>query len=118
VDFDQVSKGSKYKVDGLGEVLVATGDKGFAKYNGIDLTGIKNISFMGLYMQGQTVGGTLELRTGSPTGNLVGSAEINASNKFNIPVNVSGVQDLFFVFVNPKGGDGALFGVKDFLFEN
>ena len=118
VDFDQVSKGSKYKVDGLGEVLVATGDKGFAKYNGIDLTGIKNISFMGLYMQGQTVGGTLELRTGSPTGNLVGSAEINASNKFNIPVNISGVQDLYFVFVNPKGGDGALFGLKDFLFEN
>jgi cytochrome c len=28
VDFDQVSKGSKYKVDGLGEVLAATGDKG------------------------------------------------------------------------------------------
>ena len=118
VDFDQVSKGSKYKVDGLGEVLVATGDKGFAKFSGIDLTGIKNISFMGLYMQGQTVGGTLELRTGSPTGNLVGSAEINASNKFNIPVNISGVQDLYFVFVNPKGGDGALFGLKDFLFEN
>ena len=73
---------------------------------------------MGLYMQGQTAGGILELRTGSPTGNLVGSAEINASNKFNIPVNISGVQDLYFVFVNPKGGDGALFGVKDFLFEN
>jgi cytochrome c len=118
VDFDQVSKGSKYKVDGLGEVLAATGDKGFAKYNGIDLTGIKNISFMGLYMQGQTSGGILELRTGSPTGNLVGSAEINASKKFNIPVNVLGIQDLYFVFVNPKGGDGALFGLKDFLFEN
>lgn len=56
MDFDQVSKGSKYKVDGLGEVLAATGDKGFAKYSGIDLTGIKNISFMGLYMQGQTAG--------------------------------------------------------------
>jgi len=73
---------------------------------------------MGLYMQGQTTGGILELRTGSPTGNLVGSVEINASKKFNIPVNISGIQDLYFVFLNPKGGDGALFALKDFLFEN
>lgn len=118
VSYDEVSKGMKFKVEGLGEILAATGDKGFAKFANIDLTGIKKISFMGMYMAGQTIGGNLELRTGSPTGTLIGSVEIKASKQYEIPVNVAGVKDLYFVFVSPTGAEGALFGLKDFLFEN
>ena len=118
VTADEISKGMKYKAEGIGEILAATGDRGFAKFGGIDMTGIKNISISALYMAGQTIGGNLELHVGSPTGTLLGSIEVNSSKAYNIPVNSTGAQDLYFVFVNTKKVEGALFGLRELNFEN
>jgi hypothetical protein len=35
-----------------------------------------------------------------------------------MPVSVSGVNDLYFVFVNPGAGEKALYALKEFFFEN
>jgi cytochrome c len=108
----------KTKVDGLGEILVATGDQGYASFNQIDLTGIKNINISAFVLPGQTAGGKLELHLGSPTGKLAGSIDIQKAGQTAMPVAVTGVNDLYFVFVNPGAGDKPLYALKEFFFEN
>ncbi|WP_425423628.1 PQQ-dependent sugar dehydrogenase [Streptomyces megasporus] len=66
-------------------------------------------------------GGTLEIRTGSPTGRLIGSARIEPTGGWEKYTDVttpikrapSGTTTLYLVF---KGGDGALYDVDDFTF--
>ncbi len=115
---DASAKVMKTKVDGLGEIVVATADKGYAAYNQIDLTGIKNIQVSAFVLPGQTAGGILELHLGSPTGKLVGSVDIQKAGQTSMAVNVAGVNDLYFVFVNPGAGDKPLYALKEFFFEN
>jgi cytochrome c len=115
---DASAKTMKFKVDGIGEILVSTGPGGYARYDAIDLTGIKNLSVMATYMAGQTVGGQLELRTGSVTGPLLGSVEVNATKAYNFPLNVSGVHDVYLVFVNDKVKEGALYALMNLNFQN
>jgi cytochrome c len=117
INYDNSSKAMKMKVDGMGELLIATGDKGYAQFSSIDLTGIKSVKIFAAYLEGTTAGGKLELHTGSPTGPLAGSIEINASKQFDMPLSVSGVNDLYFVFVaNPNSGDKPLYAIKEFYF--
>ena len=115
---DANAKTMKTKVDGLGEILVATGDQGYASFNQIDLTGIKNINISAFVLPGQTAGGKLELHLGSPTGKLAGSIDIQKAGQTAMPVAVTGVNDLYFVFVNPGAGDKPLYALKEFFFEN
>jgi cytochrome c len=117
INYDNSSKAMKMKVDGMGELLIATGDKGYAQFSSIDLTGIKSVKIFAAYLEGTTAGGKLELHTGSPTGPLAGSIEINASKQFDMPLSVTGVNDLYFVFVaNPNAGDKPLYAIKEFYF--
>ncbi|MBC6469854.1 PQQ-dependent sugar dehydrogenase [Actinomadura alba] len=66
-------------------------------------------------------GGTLELRTGSPTGTLIGSAAVPNTGGWENFANVTGAisgapseaDKLYLVF---KGGSGSLFDVDDFSF--
>ncbi|MFH9613641.1 PQQ-dependent sugar dehydrogenase [Streptomyces pratensis] len=66
-------------------------------------------------------GGTLEVRAGSPTGTLLGSATVPLTGGWEIFQNVSvnltdrpaGTTTLYLVF---KGGSGSLFDVDDFTF--
>ena len=81
---DASAKILKTKVDGLGEIVVALGDQGYASFNQIDLTGIKNIQVSAFVLAGQTVGGKLELHLGSPTGKLVSSVDIQKRIIVNI----------------------------------
>jgi cytochrome c len=118
VSADASAKTMKFKVDGIGEILVATGAGGYARYDAIDLTGIKNLSVMATYMAGQTVGGQLELRTGSVTGPLLGSVEVNATKAYNFPLNTTGVHDVYLVFVNDKVKEGALYALMNLNFQN
>nr|MBP6055428.1 carbohydrate-binding protein [Cytophagaceae bacterium] len=115
---DANAKTMKTKVDGLGEILVALGDQGYASFNQIDLTGIKQIKVSAFVLAGQTAGGKLELHLGSPTGKLVGSVDIQKAGQVAMPVDAAGVNDLYFVFVNPGAGEKALYALKEFFFEN
>ncbi|MFF9281359.1 carbohydrate-binding protein [Streptomyces griseosporeus] len=66
-------------------------------------------------------GGTLEVRAGSPTGTLLGSATVPVTGSWETFQDVQaglsraprGTTDLYLVF---KGGTGALFDVDDFTF--
>jgi cytochrome c len=116
--YDSNVKTMKTKVDGLGEIVVALGDQGYAAFNQIDLTGIKNIQISAFVLAGQTAGGKLEMRLGSPTGKVAGSVDIQKAGQVTMPVSVSGVNDLYFVFVNPTAGDKPLYALKEFFFEN
>jgi cytochrome c len=118
VSLDASAKVMKTKVDGMGEIVAALGDQGYAAFNQIDLSGIKNIKVSAGVMAGVTVGGKLELRLGSPTGKLAGSIDIQNSGQFAMPVSVNGVNDLYFVFVNPNAGDKPLYALTEFYFEN
>jgi cytochrome c len=116
--YDTNAKTMKTKVDGLGDIVVALGDQGYAAFDQIDLTGIKNIQIAAFVLPGQTAGGKMELHLGSPTGKLVGSVDIQKAGQVTMPVSVTGVNNLYFVFVNPAAGEKPLFALKDFLFEN
>jgi cytochrome c len=115
---DGNAKTMKTKVDGMGEIVVAVGDQGYTSFNQIDLTGIKNIKVTAFVLPGQTAGGKLELHLGSPTGKLAGSIDIQKAGQTAMPVEVTGVNDLYFVFVNPGAGEKPLYALKEFFFEN
>ncbi len=84
----------------------------FSPYNLVGVTG-----FSARVSSGGS-GGTLEFRSGSPTGTLVGSAAVTYTGSWESFVDVTGsitdpggTHDLYLVF---KGGNGALFDVDDF----
>ncbi len=68
-----------------------------------------------------TTSGTLEIRTGSPDGVVLGSVTITDTGSWEnyarfdltLPIPIAGVQDLYFTFT---GGDGYLFNLRDFGF--
>ena len=58
------------------------------------------------------------MHLGSPTGKLVSSVDIQKAGQVAMPVDAAGVNDLYFVFVNPGAGEKALYALKEFFFEN
>jgi len=86
----------------------------FTPYN---LTGVTSFSAR---VSSGTSGGTLELRAGSPTGTLAGSATVAGTGGWETFTDVTGTitdpggtADLYLVF---KGGSGYLFDVDEFTF--
>lgn len=83
------------------------------RFDNINLSGISN---MDARIATRNAGGTIEVRTGSLTGTLIGSVNVSNTGGFqnwttvntNIS-NVSGTQDVYLVFT---GGSGYLFNVN------
>ncbi len=85
------------------------------RFDDIDLTGAQSVD---LRIACNFSGGTIEIRTGSTTGNLIGNTSVSntggnqnwvtVSTSININ-NASGVQDVYLVF---KGGSGYLFNIN------
>ncbi|ANW97130.1 hypothetical protein AXE80_12915 [Wenyingzhuangia fucanilytica] len=94
-------------------------DGDWVAYHNIDLT---NINVVKANASSKTNGGTIEVRLGSTTGTLIGSLDVAGTGGWgnweiaqtNI-TNVSGNQDVYFVFT---GESGYLFNVDWFSFEN
>lgn len=101
------------------EVVVASTSGAYVVYKDIDLTGLSNVTLSALSMKGMSVGGKIQIRSGSPTGTLLGEAEIGESqmSPSKVKLNSSGVQDLYLVFVNPAAGTKPLFVVDTITFE-
>ena len=81
-------------------------------FEDVNLSGITN---MDARVATRFAGGTLEVRVGSVTGNLIGSINVTTTGghqnwtTLNTSIsNVSGVQDVYLVF---RGGNGFLFNV-------
>lgn len=98
--------------DPVGGVLDIVGiDHGdFIHFDGLNLTGIQSIQFRA---SAQGLGGNIEIRNGSPTGSLIGTATVtgtggsyrdfSAGSLQNVPI---GSTDLYFVFTrSPGAGD-------------
>ncbi|XMO85393.1 carbohydrate-binding protein [Algibacter sp. AS12] len=86
------------------------------KFESVDLS--EGVTQFSARVSTNTVGGNIELRTGSPTGTLVGTLAVTNTgglqNWDTITTNISelsGTQDLYFVF---SGASGTLFNVNWF----
>ncbi len=90
-------------------VLMASG-KGHAIYKGLDLSRISEVVLNALVPPGFTAGGTIELRSSSVDGKLLGSVDLTpegmALKERVISINASGLTDVVLVFNTPTKGDG------------
>ncbi len=97
------------------DAAIALKSGSYLAYNDIDLTGLSGLSAQVFTTAGRQVGGKVEVRTGSPTGPLLGDAEVKmgTSGPVNIPFKKpeSGTHKLYLVFVNPEQPDKPLMAI-------
>jgi cytochrome c len=118
--FDTQKETMKYKADDLGEGIMALADNSYLSFNSIDLTGVGAFNLLASTTNARTVGGTIEVRMDSPTGQLIGSSQVvtGATKTVNIALNaVSGTHNLFLVFTNAESKGKPLFALIDFTAE-
>jgi cytochrome c len=121
--FDESKGASKFNVEQLGgDVAIATEDNSYIVFKDIDLTGIKSLTIGAFGQKGNTAGGKIEIRTGSPTGILLGEGTVAETNMMplKIPLNKppTAPTPVFFVFRNPNAEGKALFVVSTVEFVN
>jgi cytochrome c len=101
---------------GAGPVSLSPKAGGYVAFNDIDLSGIRQIQFnASASARNGNVGGTIEVRLDSPTGELLGEVEVavpvqggggggggnnNAPLVVNIEEPISGMRNVYFVFKN------------------
>lgn len=109
VTCDDKKGAGKYNAEQIGgEVMVISEDNAFINFKDIDLTGINAINIGVFSLKGTTVGGKIEIRLGSPTGVLLGTADVPEGNvaplkvPLNKPPQPPMPQTIYFVCTNPK----------------
>ena len=104
----------------VGPAAIGTKSGSYIAFNDIDLTGIESLSPTVFASTTQTAGGKLEARINSPTGPLLGEAEVKpgTAGPVNLPIRqpVQGMHKLYLVFVNPEAGQKALFALDKVQF--
>jgi cytochrome c len=118
--FDASKETMNYKVDGIGEIVIALNDKGFVAYNDIDFSGIGAFKIMGISSDDRTTGGKVEIRIDSPTGALLGTGDIEKGIPKPTKVAISptaGIHNLYLVFSNPNNGGKPLYALMDITVE-
>ena len=118
--FDSQKETMKYKIDGLGEVVIALGDKSYVSYNDLDLTDVGAFTVMAVASDDRTAGGKVEIRLDSPTGQLLGTGEVTkaAPKPIKVPINAStGFHNLYLVFTNADNKGKPLFALMDITAE-
>ncbi|MVM31656.1 PKD domain-containing protein [Spirosoma sp. HMF4905] len=110
----------EYDVPKLGPSAIGTKSGSFLEFNDIDLTGIHALMPSVFASNDQVAGGKLEARLDSPTGTLLGEADVKqgATGPVSLPFRqpVQGVHKLYLVFVNPNAGPKALFAIDKVQF--
>ncbi|PRY39252.1 cytochrome c [Spirosoma oryzae] len=121
---DSQSKGVMLYKMGQVPVAIVMASGTYVQFNKLDLTGIKAMEFAVSVpkQQLQAVGGRIEVRLDSPTGQLLGQTDellpVEAKNAADVfkPATTTatltpatGVHDLYFVFKNEKAGKAPLF---------
>nr|WP_089319559.1 ThuA domain-containing protein [Pontibacter ummariensis] len=121
----------KYKLPNGMELVIASASGSHIAFKNVDMSGINQLTFSAMASKeyGMT-GGTIEVRLGSPDGELLGQSDpIMATSGAgpNTPPqqakaslkSATGFQDLYLVFKNDKAASGQmLFTVLNVLFEN
>ena len=105
----------------LGLAAVGLKSGSYLAFNDFDLTGVQAMSAMALSNNEQT-GGKLEARLDSPTGTLLGEADVKqgTTGQVSLPFRqpATGVHTLYLVFVNPTAGQKPLFALDKLQFIN
>ena len=112
-DFDRMSGIQTEASTESGENVGYINNGDWLRFDDVNLAGMTN---MNARVATRTAGGTFEIRTGSPTGTLIGSMKIGNTGGFQNwrtlstgIKNANGTQDVYLVF---KGGNGYLFNVN------
>ena len=116
---DQLKDAADFKLENDREG-VEVSNQGFLVFRGIDLTDVANVTLNVLLPNANFSGATLELRSGSAAGKILGTATTVAGKEkqpLKIPLKTKGVQDLYFVFVNPQAKSKQLVVVDKINFE-
>ncbi|GAB3554212.1 ThuA domain-containing protein [Spirosoma fluminis] len=104
----------------LGAAAIGLKSGSYLAFNDLDLTGIQSIAANAFSADDRTAGGKLEARLDSPTGTLLGEADVKqgSSGLVTIPFrqSASGMHKVYFVFVNPGAGQKPLFAVDKLQF--
>uniref|UniRef100_UPI001267B6DC carbohydrate-binding protein n=1 Tax=Aquimarina pacifica TaxID=1296415 RepID=UPI001267B6DC len=105
--------------DGGGENVGWINNGNWLRFDDINVSGLSN---MDARIACNYVGGTIEVRTGSTSGTLIGSISVSSTGgnqnweTLNTSIsNASGIQDIYLVFT---GGSGYLFNVNWIEFNN
>lgn len=125
---DGQSKGTMNYKMGQSPIVIVLASDTYVQYNRLDLTGIRGMEFAVAIPKQQlsAVGGRIEVRLDSPTGQLLGQTEellpVEIKKEAQSPADVfkptlakiplrpvTGVHDLYFVFKNEKAGKSPLF---------
>ncbi|MCC9166986.1 ThuA domain-containing protein [Pontibacter harenae] len=121
-DIDTFRNVAQQSPHGEGPTFVTSiKDGSYIAFQNIDLSGIEQLTFN--LAAGR--GGTIEIRSGSPTGKVVGSATVTPSEDGNswrtVSTNITGgagMQDLYFVFRNQQAKDQSLMNLDWIYFGN
>lgn len=119
-NFDSESAPNAAPIVVVGNVVGSVTNGSWVTYNQFDFDEDSNVLSIEAATPG--VGGTVEVRLGSPTGELVGSIEISHTGSWThyrpftgvLTKSVSGVQNLCFKFVDSRGTGTDLFQLRGF----
>lgn len=120
VSADQKQDIFEYDIPNMGTMAIGTKSGSFVAFNDIDLTDLGGVSAVTFASDARVAGGKLEARIDSPTGTLLGEAEVKAGTMGPVTVPfrqpASGTHKLYFVFVNPSAGPKPLFALDKLQF--
>lgn len=118
--FDFSKNSGKYDVPNIGQVAIAN-HEGYIGFKQMDMTGIKSLNIGAFSTAAQTAGGTVEVRAGSETGKLLGSATIPKESmmpqRIELKEAIEGETDIYFVFTNPNNDNKPLFALTTIEFK-
>ena len=117
---DQKQDIFEFDIPQLGPAAVGLKSGSFVAFDNLDLTDIGSISVMAIAADERTAGGKLEARLDSPTGKLIGEADVKQGSmgSVNLPFGqpVTGRHKLYLVFINPDAGQKPLFALDKVQF--
>jgi len=120
ISADQKQDIFEVDVPKLGQTAVGLKSGSFVAFDNLDLTDIGGISVMAFASDERTAGGKLEARIDSPTGKLIGEADVKQGSmgQVKLPFSqpVTGQHKLYLVFVNPTAGQKPLFALDKVQF--
>jgi cytochrome c len=120
--FDESQSVGKFNVEQLGgEVAIASADNSYLAFKELDLTGIKSLTIGAFSQKANTAGGKIEIRAGSPTGELLGEGSVSDSNIMPVKIPLTKppsapMPSIYFVFKNPKNEGKPLFALTTIEF--
>jgi cytochrome c len=121
--FDYQHKTMSLKVEPMGDIVIATEHGSYIGFDAIDLTGLAAIAVTATASDARIAGGMMEIHLDSPTGPLLGSAEVKPGGGFPMPQRIpfkekqTGLHKLYIVCTNPNAAPKPVMVLLDIAVE-